>query len=201
MKERTFIEAMKYRRSYYKISDQSPLSDQEIEDLVNSVVTHVPSAFNSQSSRVVLLLGEHHRKLWDIAKQTLKKIISEEAFKNTEAKIDNCFACGYATLLFFEDMRVVKKLQDAFPTYTDNFPVWAEHTSAMHQFALWTLLEDVGFGASLQHYNPLIDQEVKQTWNIPEEWKLVAQMPFGTPVEEPGEKEFGSLAERVKVFK
>jgi len=40
------------------------------------------------------------------------------------------------------------------------------------------MLEDAGLGASLQHYNPLIDQETAETWDINPDWKLLAQMPF-----------------------
>ena len=47
------------------------------------------------------------------------------------------------------------------------------------------MLEDAGMGASLQHYNPLIDDEVRKAWNLPGDWKLVAQMPFGVPVAQP----------------
>lgn len=50
------------------------------------------------------------------------------------------------------------------------------------------MLEDTGLGASLQHYNPLIDDEVRKRWSLPREWKLIAQMPFGTPAGEPGER-------------
>jgi len=71
----------------------------------------------------------------------------------------------------------------------------------MHQLAIWTMLEEAGFGASLQHYNPLIDEEVVKTWNLPSTWKLVAQMPFGVPTQGPGEKSFQPIDERVKVFK
>jgi predicted oxidoreductase (fatty acid repression mutant protein) len=53
----------------------------------------------------------------------------------------------------------------------------------------------------LQHYNPLIDDEVKKEWNIPSNWRLIAQMPFGNPTTEPGEKEFNSLEDRVKIYK
>lgn len=70
----------------------------------------------------------------------------------------------------------------------------------MHQFAVWTLLEDAGLGASLQHYNPLIDDEVRKTWKLPATWKLISQMPFGKPVGEPGAKEFEDLDKRVLVF-
>lgn len=71
----------------------------------------------------------------------------------------------------------------------------------MLQLVVWTALENEGLGASLQHYNPIIDEEVKKQWNIPESWKLIAQMPFGKPASEPKEKQFQPLEERVKVFK
>jgi len=198
--ERTFKEALKHRRSYYSIGNQSPVSDEKIEEIVKYAVTHVPSAFNSQSTRVIVLLGENHQKLWSIVKETLRKIVPAAAFGSTEAKIDS-FAAGYASLLYFEDQTVVESLQNAFPSYADNFPIWSQQTSGMHQLAIWTMLEDAGFGATVQHYNPLIDDEVRATWNIPASWKLIAQMPFGAPTGEPGEKAFQPIDERVKVFK
>lgn len=90
--------------------------------------------------------------------------------------------------------------RESFPTYKDNFPIWAEQTDAMHQLAVWTMLEDAGMGASLQHYNPLIDDEVRKVWNLSDDWKLIAQMPFGVPVAQPGFKEVMSLDERVFEF-
>jgi uncharacterized protein len=199
--EKSFKEALKHRRSYYSITDRSPISDKEIEEIIDLAVTHVPSAFNSQSTRIVLLLGRNHRKLWEIVKSTLRKMMSPEAFRNTEAKIDRSFAGGYGTVLFFEDQDVVRELQERFPDYKDNFPGWSVQTSAMHQFAVWTMLEDAGLGASLQHYNPLIDEEVRSTWALPANWHLIAEMPFGMPAGEPGDKEFKELSERVRVFK
>ena len=179
--EKSFKEALKHRRTYYAITNHSPISDKEIEEIIDFAVTHVPSAFNSQSTRV--------------------KIVTPEAFKNTEAKIDHSFASGYGTVLFFEDQNVVQDLQNRFISYKDNFPGWAMQTSAMHQLAVWTMLEDAGFGVSLQHYNPLIDEEVRRTWELPASWHLIAEMPFGMPAGEPGDKEFKELSERVKVFK
>ena len=198
--ERTFKEALKHRRSYYEISNQSPVSDEKIEEIVRYAVKHVPSAFNSQSTRLVLLFGENHLRLWNIVKETLRKIIPAEAFEKTESKVDS-FKAGYATVLYFEDQSVVKSLQEQFAAYADNFPIWSQHTSAMHQLAVWTMLEDAGFGASVQHYNPLIDEEVRKTWNLPESWKLIAQMPFGMPTAGPGEKVFAPIEDRLKIFK
>lgn len=71
----------------------------------------------------------------------------------------------------------------------------------MHQLTIWTLLEDAGFGASLQHYNPLIDEPIHRQWAIPAHWKLIAQMPFGTPLQTPPEKEILPLENRIKIFK
>jgi predicted oxidoreductase (fatty acid repression mutant protein) len=88
-----------------------------------------------------------------------------------------------------------------FPLYGRNFPLWSQHTSAMHQFAVWTLLEEMGFGASLQHYNPLIDKEVKSRWHLPEEWKLIAQLPFGLPLDTPEPKKYVDASRRVIVLK
>lgn len=197
---RTFKEALIHRRTYYQISNNSPISDKEIKDIIDFAVANVPSAFNSQSTRVVLLLGENHKKLWEMTKEVLKKIVSPEVFKATKSKIEGSFEAGYGTVLFFEDKSVVEHLQESFPTYHEKFPLWAQQTSAMHQLAIWTMLEDAGFGASLQHYNPLIDEDVHTEWNIDPNWELIAQMPFGTPEGQPGLKEMLPLEKRVIVF-
>lgn len=200
VRERTFAEVLEHRRSYYSISNDSPVQDEEIVHIIRTAVKHVPSAFNSQTTRIVLLLGDEHQKLWRIVKDQLEERLSEEQYRQSEKKIDTSFSCGYGTILFFEDRSIVEGLQKQFPTYHENFPTWSQHTSAMHQLAIWTMLEDKGLGASLQHYNPLIDEDVRSTWHLPETWQLIAQMPFGTPVAEPGGKEFDDLSERIKIF-
>lgn len=196
---KTFQEAMAHRRSYYALKNESPITDNEIIDIVHSAVKHVPSAFNSQSTRVVVLLHDKHQRVWEITKDVLREIVSAEAFGNTKNKIESSFQSGYGTLLFYEDQRPVKALQEQFPRYADNFPIWSQHTNAMHQFAIWTMLEDAGFGVSVQHYNPLIDELVAKEFNIPAEWTLIAQMPFGAPAGEPGEKDYQPLSDRVLV--
>lgn len=197
---KSFKDALKARRTFYQIDNKSTLSDKEIRDLIRFAVEYVPSAFNSQTTRVVLLTGRAHEKLWAIVKDTLRKLVPADAFARTEQKVDGSFACGYGTVLYFEDMSIVRGLQESFPAYKDNFPVWAEQTDAMHQLVIWTMLEGAGMGASLQHYNPLIDDEVRKTWNLPDDWKLIAQMPFGIPVAQPGPKEVISLDKRVFEF-
>lgn len=198
--KRSFMEALENRRSHYRLWDKSPVSDKEIVDMLHAVAKHVPSAFNSQSTRMVLLLGDEHRRLWDIVKAELKKIVSPESLKGTERKIDNGFRSGYGTVLFYEDRTTVARLQRENPLYSDRFPIWSQQTSGMHQLAVWTMLEDMGFGASLQHYNPIIDSAVRKEWNISGTWELIAQMPFGSPAEDMLQKTFLPMNERVITF-
>jgi predicted oxidoreductase (fatty acid repression mutant protein) len=197
---KNFFTAVADRRSYYGISKENVVSDDRIKEIIEHAVKHTPSAFNSQSARIVLLLGDHHDKLWDIAKENLRKIVPADQFSSTEDKI-NSFKSGYGTVLFFEDNSVVESLQQQFALYKDNFPIWSQQSNGMHQFVIWTSLEIDGFGVSLQHYNEIIESDVKKEWSIPENWKLIGQMPFGKPTAEPKEKEFQPLENRIKIFK
>jgi len=198
--KKEFYTAVADRRTFYGISKQPVVSDDIIKGVIEHAVKNTPTAFNSQSARVVLLLEKHHDKLWDITKEALRKIVPADKFGPTEDKI-NSFRNGYGTVLFFEDNNVIESLQKQFVTYKDNFPIWSQQSSGMHQFVIWTSLEIEGFGVSLQHYNELIESEVKKEWNIPTNWKLIAQMPFGKPIAQPGDKQFQPLEERIKVFK
>lgn len=198
--EKTLKDALEHRRSYYNITNSSPISDVEIEDILNFAITNTPSAFNSQSTRIVLLLGQNHKKFWDITKESLRKVVPESVFATTEIRI-NAFAVGYGTILYYEDQNVIKSLQSNFNLYASNFPTWSEQTSAMHQLTIWTMLEEKGLGASLQHYNSLINEEVSKEWSLPDSWKLIAQMPFGAPTAEPDKKSIQPISERLFIFK
>nr|ADM07403.1 nitroreductase [Taiwanofungus camphoratus] len=194
-----FFEAIKKRRTYYVLTNASPVPDARIEGIVKDAVLHVPSSFNSQTSRVVVLLRTDHARLWDITAESLKPVAPAAQWPTTVKKLES-FKAAYGTILYFEDEDAVRGLQKQFPLYQDSFPIWAEHTNGMIQFAIWTAFELEGLGASLQHYNPLIDQKVKAEWNIPATWKLIAEMPFGTPGAPAGDKQFNPIDDRVKVY-
>lgn len=193
------IQALRARRSQYALGPVLPLPQGEVTALIEEAIRLAPSSFNSQSSRAVILYGDESRALWEIVKGELRKIVPADAFAATEAKIDG-FAAGSGTVLFFEDQDVVKGLQEKFALYADHFPVWSEHSSGMAQLAVWTALASAGIGASLQHYNPLIDVPVAVRWNLPTPWRLRAQMPFGSNEKPFGEKTFIDDAGRFKVF-
>ena len=98
-------------------------------------------------------------------------------------------------------MAVVEDLQSRFPLYRDNFPRWSEQASGMLQYVVWTSLAEQNIGASLQHYNPLIDEKVREEWRLPQSWRLRAQMPFGSIEASAGEKTYLPMDMRLKVFK
>ena len=197
---KTLQQLAEKRRSIYALSNQLPVSNDEIVNLVEHAVLHTPSAFNSQSTRIVVLFGEDHKKLWDITEETLKVIIGDdEKFQGTKDKIAG-FRAGAGTVLFFEDKGVVRNMQEAAPLYADKFPIWAHQTSAMHQYVIWTALASLDIGANLQHYNPVIDQRVADAWDIAEDWELNAQMVFGAIEQPAGDKAFQPIDERMKVF-
>ena len=186
--KKDFSTAIKERRSIYAISKETTVSQERIQEVITEAVKYTPSAFNSQSSRVVVLFEKNHDQLWDITEKSLSRIIPEDQFASTKEKIDS-FRNGFGTVLFYEDTSVIESLQEQFALYKDNFPVWSLQSSGMLQFVVWTSLEIEGLGASLQHYNELIDVEVKKQWDLPANWKLLAQMPFGKPVAEASAKE------------
>lgn len=195
----SFLDHIKQRRTIYAVGKNVALTPEQIESVIKEAVNHSPSAFNSQTSRIVTLFGESHLQFWNIVRETLRKIVPEAAFEGTNAKI-NSFAAGYGTVLFYEDQDVVKALQEQFALYADNFPVWSEHSSAIAQFAVWTALSEQNIGASLQHYNPIVDAEIAEIFDIPANWKLRAQLVFGSIEAPAGEKTFMAEADRFKTF-
>ncbi|QIL72185.1 nitroreductase family protein [Diaphorobacter sp. HDW4B] len=196
----TAINLFTKRRTQYALGKKLPISEAQVEALILEAVRQAPSSFNSQSSRVVVLFGAQHEKLWNITREVLRLMVPADAFVKTDAKMDG-FAAGAGSVLFFEDEDVIKKLQADFALYADKFPMFSEHSSGMAQYAVWTALADAGIGASLQHYSPVIDEQVATTWNIPASWKLRAQMPFGSNEAPFGEKTFIADDLRFKVYR
>ncbi len=195
-----FLEVLKTRRSIYDLSNKINQSFEEIENVVYEALKQAPSAFNIQSAKVVVLFGTHHQKLWDITKEKLRAIVPAVAFSRTEDKIDS-FARAAGTVLFFEDDDLTKSLQEKFPLYAASFPVWAEQGNGIAQVCVWSALAEIGVGASLQHYNPLIDEEVAAAWDVPKNYRLIAQMPFGKIESSAEIKEFDAKENRFIVFK
>ncbi|WP_296903696.1 nitroreductase family protein [uncultured Megasphaera sp.] len=193
-----FTTAVTNRRTNYTLSKDVSLPQTTIIKTVEDMVREVPSAFNMQSGKVVVAFGETHDAIWKITMDTLRKIVPPANFAATEAKI-NFFAAAYGTVLYFDDTAIVDKMAAQFPLYAKNFPIWAQQANGMMQFAIWTALTDLGLGVNVQHYNPLIDDDVKKLTGVPDSWQLIAQMPFGAPTEAPKPIVKVPIEERVRV--
>ncbi|WP_433597041.1 nitroreductase family protein [Limosilactobacillus reuteri] len=176
------------RRSIYALGDNLSQTPEEIFDLVKQTIKNSPTAFNSQTVRAVVLFGKSSDKVWEIVEDALRKIAkSPDAFEQTKSKIDS-FKAGYGTILYFTDTTIVHQLENDYPSYAANFANWAEQGLGGAQQAVWTALAEQGIGASLQHYNPLIDDAIHQGFNLPADWQLRAEMPFGSIEAPAGEK-------------
>ncbi|KAF4984936.1 hypothetical protein FDECE_16965 [Fusarium decemcellulare] len=195
----TLLALVRTRRTYYALNKQITVSPQRIDHIVKESLLHVPSSFNSQSTRVVVLHGAAHDKLWDIVTSVLKAKVPEAKWEPTGRKMA-MFKNGAGTIMFFEDQAVVDKMSAQFRSYAQHFDGWATQSDGMLQYTIWLALDAEGLGANLQHYNPIIDPKVADEWDIPPTWKLKAQMVFGERTDTPGEKEFMPLEERYRVF-
>lgn len=189
----SIIQSLEKRRTIYALNDQLPVSEQQVTDTIRKVVELVPDAFNAKTQRVIVALGDKQKQLWDA-------IFDAFGGKVAREKIDS-FKAGAGTVLYFTDKSITASLQEQFPLYAANFPVWAQQSNGMLQLSIWSALRELGIGASLQHYNPVIDEAVRKLFHVPENDVLLAEMPFGGIVAEPDAKPQEDINARVTVVK
>jgi predicted oxidoreductase (fatty acid repression mutant protein) len=192
-----FIEMIKNRRSVYELNKNLPVVQDEVFDLIKDCVRYVPDAFNMQSQRVVIVVGQEQDRLWDAVYDEMVKFTGGRfSRERTDA-----FAAAYGTVLYFYDTAVVEETRRQYPLYAENFHDWVMQSNGMLQFAVWTALRTIGVGANLQHYNPIIDNIISEMFDLPETWTLVGQMPFGGIEKSPDVKRFEDINIRVKIEK
>ncbi len=92
-----FFQAVKARRTIYQLSNESTIPDSRIQELVKEAMLHTPSSFNSQTTRLVVLLKEHHTKMWDITTEVYKQQLPEDKFTLAKQRFDG-FRAAYGTV-------------------------------------------------------------------------------------------------------
>lgn len=186
-----FIEGYKMRRTVYDLGSSLPVKKEVVICAVKEAIKHVPSSFNNQANRAVVLFGKNHASFWSEAVWSfISGTFPKDKLGYFEGKI-NSFKEAAGTVLFFVDTKIIEQFQKNSPAYKDAFPVWAEQSSGMVQFAVWSTLAACKTGGNLQHYNDMsIEKCVKQKLSLPAPWKLIAQMPFGNIVTPAGDKSF-----------
>lgn len=73
------VELAKARRTVYQLGSNSPVPDSEIEKLVHAAILNVTSAFNTQSTRLLVLLHREHERLWDVAIDVFQNLLNTGA--------------------------------------------------------------------------------------------------------------------------
>jgi len=186
------------RRSIRKLKKSNNVDKELLEEILKTAM-YVPSAFNMQSYRIVVLDEKGHNDLWDIVEEMLIEKMGKEKYieRGTGEKISG-FKDGNGTLLIFEDEKVLEEKGEKYKSYKSLVPSWSYQGSGILQYAIWLQMVEVGLSASLQHYNPMIDQRVKKRFKIEDNWSLISQIPYGESNEELIPREFLPFEQIVK---
>ena len=194
-----FTELVKNRRSQYVIGNNTDLTNEEIVERITEIVKDVPSASNSQTTRIAFVFGEENVALWDHILDVQKDVLQGEMWEMMSGVMEGAKG-AVGTILFFEDLDAVEKM----PTSPSRVEVYKQNNNANAQYATWLALTDLGLGGTLQHmnvgYEQGFDKSVKELLGLPERWEMQAQMPFGSIESEAGEKEYIADSERVVVI-
>lgn len=192
-------ELVKNRRSQYAIGNNTDLTNEEIAERITQIVRDVPTASNSQTTRIAIVFGEENVKLWDHILDVQKDVMPEEMWGMMSGVMEGAKG-GVGTIIFFEDLDAVEKM----PTSPARVEVYKQNNNANAQYATWLALTDLGLGGSLQHmnvgYEQGFDKSVKELLGLPERWEMQAQMPFGSIEGENEPKEYIADSERVVVI-
>ncbi|UUX33881.1 nitroreductase family protein [Fundicoccus culcitae] len=195
-----FKEVVKNRRSIYALGNESDYTVEEIVNNIRETQKDVPSAFNSQTSRLVILTGEANDKFWDLIYNVQKDVLDEATWEFMSPIMVGA-KNGIGTVLFFEDRDAVAKM----PTQGQRTEAYKQNNSANSQYATWLALADMNLGGSLQHFNvgyeQGFDKAVREMFDLPDSYEMIAQLPFGSVAQPAGEKEYMDSEEQVRLIK
>lgn len=139
MQSRDFLKALTVRRSIYTLAAKSHVPDERLAAVVKHTLLHVPSAFNVQTARCLLLLGREHQKLWDMVSDILKPTFPPQAWEFFGPKIQG-YRNGYGTCIFFDDMTAWNKIEQnigpqRWAGVSTMAEEWTQHSAGMHHYA------------------------------------------------------------------
>ncbi len=120
-----YLKNIASRRTIYALSKDSTISNARIQEILTETIKHSPSSFNSQAGRAVLLLGDNHDKLWNMAEETVKTKLPPQAYDGLKPKLDG-LKSGHGTVMFFDDGEAMKPFKAAHPEMP--FDQWCEHS-------------------------------------------------------------------------
>lgn len=194
-----FTDLVRSRRTRYAIGNNTELTKEEITARLREVAREIPTASNSQTSRLVLVYGEDNEKLWDHIMEVQKDVMPEGMWEMMSGVMLGAKG-AVGTILFFEDLDAV----EAMPAQGERAETYKQHNNANVQYASWLALTELGLGANLQHMNVGhkygFDKGILEMFNLPANYELVAQMPFGSIEGDAHPKEYIADDVRVQVI-
>lgn len=194
-----FTQLVKSRRTRYAIGNNADVTKEEVVARLREVAKEVPTAFNSQTSRLVVVFGEDNEKLWGHILDVQKEVLQGEMWDMMSGVMQGAKG-AFGTILFFEDLDAVA----AMPVQGARGEAYKQNNNANLQYAAWLALTELGLGASLQHMNvghaEAYDRSILEMFNLPANYELIAQMPFGSIEGEAFPKEYIADEERVQVI-
>ena len=140
----TFVDLVEKRRSIYALGTDSQYSKKEISDRIREVVKQVPSAFNSQTTRVVVLFDEANTKFWDHIYDVQKDVLEGEIWDMMSGIMTGA-KNGIGTVLFFEDKDAVKEM----PAQGIREEAYKQNNNANAQYGVWLALSRNGLRRKL----------------------------------------------------
>lgn len=176
--EPTLVERLNKCRHGATLGKRVHFGQAYLSELIQEAVRSCPQLYESNSTRVVILYGEAHQKVWQLVKDTQRKELPAHIFASAALKIDQCSA-AFGTVLFYEDENIIKSLQKNMPFNVDLYPEWSEQHIGMAQYAIWAALADAGLGSAFHHYKD-VDRPIADYFAMDSMWRLKAQLVFGS---------------------
>lgn len=179
----SFLSTYTARRTLYSLKPELPASVtiEQVQAIVQDILKHTPTSFNSQTIRAVIITGALHKQVWD-------SVINAIETDSGKKRPTSCRDEAFGTVVFFDDSAAIKKIQDAFPPYKDYFPTFSTTSNGAAQVATWAALQEIGLGGHLQHFNGYVQAAL--AGKVPESWNVQAQLVFGVPTAAAGDKSF-----------
>lgn len=190
---------MEKRRTSYALGKNTDFSQEEIVAAVRDTIKNVPSAFNSQTTRAVVIFDEANKKFWQHIYDVQKDVLPEQMWEMMSGVMEGARDNAIGTVLFFEDRDAI----EVMPANDERKATYKEHNAAIAQYALWLRFTEMNLGASLQHFNLGYDQgfdkATREMFDLPDSFEMIAQMPFGSIEAPAGEKDHIDTNTQVQV--
>ncbi|GCE11596.1 nitroreductase family protein [Tengunoibacter tsumagoiensis] len=169
------------RRSIRKLT-AGPVSDETIRAIAEAGRWSASSG-NSQPARIVIL-KERNTDFWNFVEQTLSTKLQGEQLERAIARLAG-YRSGVFTIVVYEDTTISHNPPAGFnPELWKNF---AAQALGIFQANLWNAISAAGLGASNQHINFQIEEELRSFLHVPETWQSYCILPVGFPAETPAE--------------